>query len=309
MTPDGRRGSDGQRELAQRFAAARPRLIRVAYAILGSRAEAEDVVSEVWVRLAAADATDPVLDVDAWTTVAVSRGALDEYRSARRRRDHYVGPWLPEPVLSELTDPADRVTLDESVSFALLVVLESLTPAERTAWVLHDLFDMPFAEVAEVVGRSPTAVRQLAARARKHLRAQAPRVPVDAGQHLDALSRFSRAAAGGDLGGLLLVLDPEVRLTSDGGGHVTAARRPIDGADKVSRFLVGTVGTAAGRPSGEVRSIDVNGLPGIGIYEGAVLVTVIALTVRDGLITRVDVIRSPSKLSRSAISDTAKNAR
>lgn len=297
MTPGRPDRSDGQRELAERFAAARPRLIRVAYAILGSLAEAEDVVSEVWVRLAAADAGHPVLDVDAWTTVAVSRGALDEYRSARRRREHYVGPWLPEPMLcaARTVDPADRVTLDESVGFALLVVLESLTPAERTAWVLHDLFDMPFTEVAGVVGRSPTAVRQLAARARKHLSAQAPRVPVDPGQHLDVLSRFSRAAAGGDLRGLLAVLDPQVTLTSDGGGLVSAARRPVDGAEKVSRFLVGT---AAGRRSGEVRTIDVNGLAGLGLYEGAVLVAVVSLTVRHGLITRVDVIRSPDKLTR-----------
>src|SRR5881275_1233766 len=135
-------------ELAEQFAGARARLIRVAYAVLGSTAEAEDVVSDCWLRLCSADARERVVDVDAWCTTATARLALNVLRSARVRRETYVGPWLPEPVISTIEDPADRITLDESVSFALLVVLETLSPAERTAWVLHDLFAMPFVEVA-----------------------------------------------------------------------------------------------------------------------------------------------------------------
>ncbi|HEU5108898.1 MAG TPA: sigma-70 family RNA polymerase sigma factor, partial [Micromonosporaceae bacterium] len=171
--------TDRAAELSAGFAAARTHLVRVAYAILGSVSEAEDVVSECWFKLVRADQHGRVQDVEAWATVVVARAAMDVLRSARVRRETYTGPWLPEPVLTPLSDPADRVTLDESVSFALLVVLESLTPAERTAWVLHDLFGMPFPEVADAVGRTPDAVRQLASRARRHVTAGTPRLDVD----------------------------------------------------------------------------------------------------------------------------------
>lgn len=168
----------GDAALAAAYAEARPRLTRMAYAMLGSHAEAEDVVADCWLRLAAANAREPVRDVEGWAVVAVARGALDTLRSARSRRETYVGPWLPEPLLTAAgtaPDPADRVTLDESVSFALLVVLERLSPAERTAWVLHDLFRLEFPEVAEIVGRTPAAVRQLASRARRHVADGTPR--------------------------------------------------------------------------------------------------------------------------------------
>jgi RNA polymerase sigma-70 factor, ECF subfamily len=165
-------------QLAEGYHRDRPRLVRIAYAVLGSHAEAEDVVADCFTRLLAADQAEPVRDVEAWATVAVGRRALDVLRSARTRREVYVGPWLPEPIVTAMPgmapDPADRVTLDESVGYALLVVLESLTPAERTAWVLHDLFGMPFGEVATVVGRTVPAVRQLASRARRHVAAGAP---------------------------------------------------------------------------------------------------------------------------------------
>ena len=155
--------SERAEELAAAYSAVRPRLVGIAYAVLGTRAEAEDVVSDCWLRLAQADAREPVRDVAGWAVVAVSRRALDVLRSARVQRESYVGPWLPEPILD---DPADRVSLDERVSFALMVVLETLSPAERTAWVLHELFGMPFPEIAQVVGRSPAAVRQLELTAR-----------------------------------------------------------------------------------------------------------------------------------------------
>ena len=241
-------------ELAAAYDTARPRLVRVAYAILGSQADAQDVACDCWLRLVNTDAREPILDVEAWATVAVARMALDVLRSARMRRETYVGSWLPEPHVEPHVeplgvgpcagDPADRVTLDESVSYALLVMLETLSPAERTAWVLHDLFRLPFAEVAAAVGRSAAAVRQLAARARCHIAAGAPRLDVDQTRHQAVVGAFTRATNTGDLAGLLAILDPQVFLTSDGGGHVTAARRPIHGAERVARFLLGIASKA-----------------------------------------------------------------
>jgi RNA polymerase sigma-70 factor (ECF subfamily) len=288
-----------QTDLAGTFDLARPRLIRVAYAVLGSRHEAEDVVSETWLRLVAADAGEPVRDVEAWATVAVARGALDTLRSARSRREVYVGPWLPEPMVSPdvAVDPADRVTLDETVSYALLVVLESLTPAERTAWVLHDVFGMPFTEIAGVVGRTHQAVRQLAARARAHLESQQPRLDVASTEHDQAVSAFLEAAAGGDLQALIAVLDPDVVCTSDGGGQVSAARRPVLGADRVARFVLG-IGAKV-LPEESIEIITVNGASGIGLRRGGHLSAVVSLTVLGGRITRVDVIRAPDKLQLS----------
>ena len=285
-------------ELAAAFSVARPRLISIAYAILGSRAEAEDVVADTWLRLVNADAQETVRDVTGWATVAVARGALDAYRSARVRRERYVGPWLPEPRIATdaPVDPADRVTLDEQVSFAMLVVLESLTPAERTAWVLHDLFGLPFGEVAEAVGRRPDAVRQLAARARGHLRAAAPRMPVSAAEQARAVSGFLTAAGGGDLHALITVLDPQVTLTSDGGGQVSAARHPVYGADRVARFVLGLTAKSTDE---QVRMVFVNGALGIGLFRGDALSGVISLTVAGSRITRIDFVRAPDKLRKA----------
>ena len=284
-------------ELAEAFLSARGRLVRVAYAVLGSHAEAEDVVADCWLRLVNADRREPIRDVDAWATVAVARGALDTLRSARVRREVYVGPWLPEPVVQELVDdPAERVTLDERISFALLVVLETLTPAERTAWVLHDLFGMPFTEVAEVVGRTPAAVRQLASRARSHVSSQAPRFPVASAEHSETVSTFLQATVGGDLNALIEALDPDVVLTSDGGGVVSAARRPIYGADRVARFMRGIAGKVTGR--GWLKIVAVNGSPGLGLFEGEDLTGVVSFTMADDRIVRVDLVMAPGKLPR-----------
>ena len=297
-------------ELAAEYTRIRPRLLRAAYALLGTQADAEDTVADTWLRLTAADQRERVADVEAWAVVAVSRRVLDVLRSARIQREAYVGPWLPEPLierlpgpagpdgLPELADPADRVTLDESVSYALMVVLETLTPAERTAWVLHDLFGLPFPEIAGVVGRGPAAVRQLAARARAHVRAGAPRVAVSSAEHQHAVDAFFRAAAGGDLAGLVAVLDPGVVLTSDGGGQATAARRPVQGADRVARFLVATAATISAVQ--RVVPLTVNGGPGLAIVEpdgAASLVGV--LTVTGGRIRRVDLLVAPGKLGQA----------
>jgi len=290
-----------QAELARDYDHARPRLVRVAYAVLGSVAEAEDVVADCWLRLAEADGREQVLDVDGWATVAVARRALDVLRSARVRRETYVGPWLPEPLVdgglrARQIDPADRVTLDETVSFALMVVLETLSPAERTSWVLHDLFGMPFPDIAPVVGRSPAAVRQLAARARRHVAAGAPRVEVDASEHAATVAAFAAAVAGGDIGALLKVLDPEVVVTSDGGGQVSAARRPVYGADRAARFLLGL----ASQYLADQRMVPivVNGAAGFALVTGERLVVVASLTVQEGQVSRVDLVLAPDKLSR-----------
>jgi RNA polymerase sigma-70 factor, ECF subfamily len=288
---------DPQREaeLASGYALARARLVRVAYAIVGTHAEAEDVVSECWFRLVRADAESPVRDVEAWATVVVARAAIDVLRSARVRRETYIGPWLPEPVVSPLQDPADRATLDDSVSFALLVVLESLTPAERTAYVLHDLFGMTFEDVATTVGRTPAAVRQLASRARKHIEAGAPRLDVHPQQHRDVVQRFLDAAAGGDLAALIAMLDPAVVLTSDGGGRRNTARRPVHGAERVARFTLGIVGQV--QPGQTLTPVDVNGSLGMALYDHDQLDTVVSFTVSGGLLTRIDFIRAPEKLT------------
>jgi RNA polymerase sigma-70 factor (ECF subfamily) len=299
-------------ELAGEYTRIRPRLLRAAYALLGTHAEAEDVVADTWLRLAAADQRERVADVEGWAVVAVSRRALDVLRSARVQREAYVGPWLPEPLIerlpgpsglaaASLADPADQVTLDESVSYALMVVLETLTPAERTAWVLHDLFGVPFPEVAGVVGRDPAAVRQLAARARAHVRAGAPRIAVSPAEHQHTVDAFFQAAAGGDLAGLVAVLDPDVVLTGDGGGQASAPRRPVRGADRVGRFLVHTAATLSAAQ--RVVPVLVNGGPGLAIAEPDGSASLVAsLTVAEGRILRVDLLVAPAKLARARFS-------
>ncbi|HEY4017963.1 MAG TPA: RNA polymerase sigma factor SigJ, partial [Pseudonocardiaceae bacterium] len=272
-----------EEELAQEYTRCRSRLIRIAYALVGTRAEAEDVVSDCWLRLVAADARERIEDVEAWSTVTVAHAALDVLRSARVRREEYVGPWLPEPLVGAVPardDPAEQVTLHETVSFAVMVLLETLTPAERTAWALHELFGLPYDEIAEVVGRSPAAVRQLATRARAHIAAGAPRVRVDSDQHHKAVAAFTRAATEGDLAALITVLDPAVVLTSDGGGKVTAARNPVRGSDRVARFLVGTRSRLS--PEDRIIPITVNGGPGFAVTGATGTRVICALTIHNG---------------------------
>ncbi|MBB2913192.1 RNA polymerase sigma-70 factor (ECF subfamily) [Streptosporangium becharense] len=279
-------------DLAAEFGTIRPRLVGVAYGLLGSLDEAEDVVQDAWFRLGRADRS-AIEDVTGWLVVTVSRLALDVLRSARVRREEYVGPWLPEPVVTD-GDPADRVTLDESMSLAMLVVLESLSPAERTSFVLHDVFGLSFGEVARAVGRTPAACRQLAARARRHVAARAPRFEVDAAEHRRVVEAFARASQGRDIDALLALLDPEVVLRSDGGGVVRAARRPIHGAARVARFLVGVAERyGAGR---RLAPVTVNGLAGLLWSWNGEVGGVYGLTVSDGRITEIDIVMNPEKL-------------
>lgn len=280
----------------ERFLAARPRLLRLAYSQLGDLGEAEDVVQEAWVRLERAG-PETIEDLDAWLTTTVARLALDVLRSARVRRVSYVGPWLPEPVFTA-GDPADRVTLDESVSYALLAVLEQLSPAERTAFVLHDVFDVPFPEVAEIVGRSPDSVRQLASRARRHVARERPRRPVSADEHRRAVEAFERASAEGDLEALLEILDPDATFVSDGGGQVIAARKPLRGALRIARAWLGI---RRRYPTERATLVEVNGLAGL-LLEGPDCESrsLLAFAVDGGRIVRLDVLRNPAKLQRLA---------
>jgi RNA polymerase sigma-70 factor (ECF subfamily) len=301
-------------QLAAAFEAERPYLRRLAYGTLGSLAEADDVVQDAWLRLQRADAA-AIDDLRAWLTTVVGRLALDALGTARVRRERYVGPWLPEPIVEAAgadatfgpvaagadtralgEDPADRVSLDEQVTTALLVVLERLSPAERTAFVLHDVFGLPFGEVAEVVGRTPAAVRQLAARARRHVDDGTPRFPASREEHAGVVAAFAAAWAAGDVDGLLQVLDPEVTFRSDGGGKVTAAREPQHGAARVAQMLASFAAVnerLGGRSLGAI--VDVNGLPGLVVTDGD-LSTVISFTVDRGRIVAIDAVRNPDKL-------------
>lgn len=278
-------------------------LMGLAYRMLGTVADAEDAVQETyvrWYRLSEAERR-AIENPAAWLTRVASRVCLDVLGSARARREHYVGEWLPEPLPQSSAiagappaDPLDRVTLDESVSTALLVVLESLTPAERVAFVLHDVFAVPFAEIAETVGRSPDAARQLASQARRRIRERRAGAASRAAH--DALAQsFARAAATGDLSALIQVLDPDVVLHSDGGGFVSAARRPVHGADRVARFLLGLPRLA---PDAETEpTITPDGL-GFVVRRGGVTDSVITLGVRGDRVTEVWIVRNPAKLTQ-----------
>jgi RNA polymerase sigma-70 factor (ECF subfamily) len=274
--------------VAERFARARPRLLRLAYSELGDLGEAEDVVQEAWLRLERAGTIE---NLEGWLTTVVARLALDRLRSARARRETYVGPWLPEPLVCD--DPADRVTLDETVSYALLTVLEQLTPAERTAFVLHDVFDVPFGDVADVVGRTPEAVRQLASRARRHVQLQGPRFAASRDEHDRAVRAFAHAVSEGDLEGLVAVLDPEVVWVSDGGGRAVASRKPIDGADRVARAWF-----ALSRKVRDPVEVRLNGRLGLVVSARDGNRSALSFVVSDGRITRIDAVRNPEKLRR-----------
>jgi RNA polymerase sigma-70 factor (ECF subfamily) len=276
--------------LADAFEAQRPHLLRVAYGQLGSIAEAEDVVQEAWLRLQRAGGED-VRDLRAWLTTTVNRLALDALRSARMRRERYVGPWLPEPVVD--ADPADRVTLDESIGTALLVVLETLSAGERVAFVMHDVFGYDFAAVAEVLGTSQEAARQQGSRARRRVREGRPRFPATREQQHAIVEAFLAAVTDGDADALLELLAPDVVMRADGGGVVVAARKPIEGAGKVARTTIAL--SRAGGRGATGRIVDVNGMPGLLSHANGVA-NVVAFTIDDGRITAIDIVRNPEKL-------------
>lgn len=272
-------------------------LLDVAYRMLGSISEAEDVVQEAFARLVRAD-LDEIDDIRGWLVVVVSRLCLDQLRSARSQRETYVGPWLPEPLIEppgEAFDPAERITLDDSVRMALLVVLERLTPAERGAFVLHDLFRFSFEDIARIVGRSPEACRQLASRARQRIRQQTgpARFDVDPAQLSRIAARFIEASSNGDLDALMEVLDADVVGWTDSGGVVAAPRKPVVGRRPVALVFLWFVRNFRVN----LVPMPVNGEPGALALRDGRLVSVIALETRNGLITRIHGIANPQKIA------------
>jgi RNA polymerase sigma factor (sigma-70 family) len=281
----------------------RRRLLNLAYRLLGSLAEAEDAVQETYARWYAMSQQqqEAIESPGAWLTTVASRICLDLLGSARARRERYVGEWIPEPLPEPAEwisgrlggtaiDPADRVTLDESVSMAFLVVLESMTPAERVAFILHDVFGYPFAEIA---GRTPVACRQLASSARRRIRAaQAPAAP--AARQTGIVRAFKQALEAGDIDALIGLLDPGANLIADGGGLVSAALRPIQGGEQIARYLA----DLADRAPSNVTILErtVNGRPGLVAQQDGVTVTVFAFDVAGDRITHIWAVRNPDKL-------------
>jgi RNA polymerase sigma-70 factor (ECF subfamily) len=285
---------------AEVFEAHRGLMFAIAYRMLGTIADAEDAVQDAWLRWSAAPRAD-VADPRAYLARVVTNTALNRLRSARSRREAYVGPWLPEPLLTEAgPDAAERAELAESVSVAMLVVLESLTPEERAVFVLREVFGFEHAEIGAALGRSVPAVRQLAHRAREHVQARRPRFDVDWHQQREVTERFLAAAAGGDIDGLMTVLAPDVTLLTDGGGKARAALRPITGAAKAARFLA----AIAGRPymgaavsDMTLEAAEINGSPGTLITSGGRAIVALTLTVSDGRITAIQLLANPDKLA------------
>jgi RNA polymerase sigma-70 factor (ECF subfamily) len=288
---------------AETFEAHRDLMFAVAYRMLGTITDAEDAVQDAWLRWSAAPRSQ-VADPGAYLARIAVNTALNRLRAARARREAYVGPWLPEPLLTETgPDPADRAELAESVSMAMLVVLESLTPDERAVFVLREVFGFSHAEIGATLGRPDAAVRQLAHRAREHVQARRPRFDVDWNQQREVTDRFLAAAAGGDIEGLVSVLAPSVTLLSDGGGKAKAALRPINGPAKVARFIAGIatrpyMGTDISAMS--IDAAEINGAPGTLISAGGRPIAVLTMAVADGRITAIQLLANPDKLEAIA---------
>jgi RNA polymerase sigma-70 factor (ECF subfamily) len=295
----------------------RRQLTNLAYRILGSLADAEDVVQETYARWYALsrEQREAIGSPGAWSTTVASRICLDLLGSARVRRERYVGEWIPEPLPDRTewaggrsggpgADPADRVTLDESVSMAFLVVLESMTPAERVAFVLHDVFRYPFAEVAEILGRSAAACRQLASSARRRIGAARAPVPPTA-QQAGLVRRFKQAWEAKDVEALVGLLDPGATLVADGGGLVSAALHPIEGRDRIARYAVDL---AARAPRMALLERTVNGQAGLVVQQDGDTAAVIAFDVAGDRITRIWAVRNPEKLRPWTVADRAQES-
>ncbi|MFC9618656.1 RNA polymerase sigma-70 factor [Streptomyces sp. NPDC056930] len=276
----------------------RPVLTGVAYRMLGRIADAEDVVQEAWLRWSSAS-REEVREPRAFLVRITTRLAIDRLRQVQSRREAYVGPWLPEPLVTDfgpaVPDTAEQAVLADSVSVAVLVVLESLSPLERAVFVLREAFGFPYAEIAATLDRTEAAVRQLAGRARHHVEERKPRYDVDPAQRRDLTERFLAAAAGGDIEELLALLAPDVRLVGDSGGKSKAPLRVIESADKVGRFLFAV--THEQTQDLDIRFLELNGAPGLLVLSGGRPDSVFQVDVRDGLIQCVYIVRNPDKLS------------
>ncbi|MCX5344998.1 RNA polymerase sigma-70 factor [Streptomyces atratus] len=276
----------------------RPVLTGVAYRMLGRIADAEDVVQEAWLRWSSAS-REQVREPRAFLVRITTRLAIDRLRQVQSRHEAYVGPWLPEPLVTDfgpaVPDTAEQAVLADSVSVAVLVVLESLSPLERAVFVLREAFGFPYAEIAATLDRTEAAVRQLAGRARHHVEERKPRYDVDPAQRRDLTERFLAAAAGGDIEELLTLLAPDVRLVGDSGGKSKAPLRVIESADKVGRFLIAVAHNQAQEL--DMRFLELNGAPGLLVLSGGKPDSVFQVDVRDGLIQCVYIVRNPDKLS------------
>ncbi|MEE1796132.1 RNA polymerase sigma factor SigJ [Streptomyces sp. BE308] len=286
-------GADG-------VAGERRQLINVAYRLLGSLAESEDAVQEAYARWYALPRSrqDEIVSPGAWLTTVTGRICLDVLGSARARRERYVGAWLPDPLPDHAewehghgTDPADQLVLDESVTMAFLVVLESMTPAERVAFVLHDVFRYPFAEIADVLGRTPAACKQLAASARRRVRVE--RTPATAAGQADTVRQVKEAWETKDIAALVDLLDPAAVMTADGGGMVGTVLRPVEGGARIARYMVAIADKAPGL---ELLERSVNGVPGLVARRAGAVMTVASFEVADGRVTRIWAVRNPEKL-------------
>jgi RNA polymerase sigma-70 factor, ECF subfamily len=291
-------GSD--EELAAEFAEHRQVLVGAAYRVVGSVADAEDVVQETWLRWAAAPVDRAeIRDVRAYLIRITTRLALNRLRQQKAQREQYVGPWLPEPIAAApaTDDPAAVAEVADSVSMAMLVVLETLSPLERAAFVLREVFDLPFGEIADTLGRSEPAVRQLAHRAREHVHARQPRHHVDKARHNELTSQFLAAAWSGDFDQVVSLLAPDVVLVSDGGGKKRAALRPLHGAEKIARWLMGVLSEEEASAF-EVRLAKLNGEDAFIAYNGDEVDSV-GFTEIDasGRISQIYVVRNPDKLT------------
>ena len=274
----------------------RQHLESVAYRMLGSRSEAEDAVQEAWLRLSRSD-TEAVENLAAWLTTVVARVSLDMLRSRRARREDYAGSWLPEPIVTIENGPEDEAVLADSVGLALLVVLDTLTPAERLAFVLHDMFGMPFDEIGPIVDRSEAATRQLASRARRRVRGAAPTTDPDLGEQRRVVDAFLAASRAGDFEALLEVLAPEVVFRIDVGGVAPTARPPVAGAEAVAAQVL----QRGSRLAPHARPAIVNGAAGVIVVPGERPTAVVGFTISGGRIAEIDVIADPAKLRAAKI--------
>jgi RNA polymerase sigma-70 factor (ECF subfamily) len=271
----------------------RKRLLGLAYRMLGSRSDAEDVVQDAYLRFAnAQDVRDP----EAFLVTVTTRLCLDRLKSARAQREIYVGPWLPEPICDAQSLSADTATeLADDLSFALLLALDRLTPAERAAFLLHDVFDTPFTEIAAMLDRTEASCRQLAVRARRAVRDQRPAPVAAPNEHAKMLEAFAQAVNSGDVSQLTALLRADAVALTDGGGRKSAARNPIYGADRVARFFIGLAGKRAGHQI-RVEPAIINGLAGMRIYYDGELDHTMSLSIEDGQIAAIYLVRNPDKL-------------
>jgi RNA polymerase sigma-70 factor (ECF subfamily) len=284
-------------EHAERFMLLRPLLFTIAYEILGSTTESDDVLQDSYLRWADVDIAG-VHDTKAYLARLVTRQALNALRAGARRREDYLGPWLPEPLLLDEQDPSADVVLAESVSMAMLVLLETLGPDERAVFVLREVFGFDYDEIASAVGKSVPAVRQIAHRSREHVQARRKRfAPVDPEQNTRIAAEFMAAAAGGDVQAVMAMLAPDVVWTADSDGKVSAARRPVVGADKVARMVIGIVGRGLQLPDVRTEMAMCNAAPAVMLHSGDRLEGIFTVEIVDGKISNVYAMRNPDKLA------------